>query len=351
MMIKKEKNTFTCIILIFVCLLSVLMVFNVSCKIFDSARSETEKTIEKGIEKEIVINEGMNLTQIAELMETNGIVDDALFFKLYVEEKNMEKKLLPGSYKLLTLSDYGEVLDAISGGPAIISYKLTIPEGFTVDQIAQRILSEIPNISSRDIDDNLIPRNYDYDFLKNDEIFIETLEGFLFPKTYEILQEYTLKNIIEMMLSQYQFETSSLDFTELSDRNLDYYDILIIASMIEREAYIPEERELISAVIHNRFEIGMSLGIDATLSYYLDKWDEPLTKSDLETDTPYNTRIYAGLPPTPICNPGLECIKAALSPADVDYLYYVVTDEENHKHSFSTTLEEHNQNISSTQNQ
>ena len=121
-----------------------------------------------------------------------------------------------------------------------------------------------------------------------------------------------------MMLSQYQFETSSLDFTELSDRNLDYYDILIIASMIEREAYIPEERELISAVIHNRFEIGMSLGIDATLSYYFDKWDEPLTKSDLETDTPYNTRIYAGLPPTPICNPGLECIKAALSPADVD---------------------------------
>lgn len=350
MMIKKGKNTFINIILISVCLLCILTVFNVSCKIFDSAPSKTEKTIEKGIEKEIVINEGMNLTQIAELLEANEIVDDALFFKLYVEEKNMEKKLLPGNYKLLTLSDYGEVLDAISGGPVIITYKLTIPEGFTVGQITERILGEIPNISSQDIDDNLIPQNYDYDFLKNDEIFVETLEGFLFPKTYEILQEYTLKNIIEMMLSQYQFETSSLDFTELSDRNLDYYDILIIASMIEREAYIPEERELISAVIHNRLEIGMSLGIDATLSYYLGKWEEPLTKSDLETDTPYNTRIYAGLPPTPICNPGIECIKAALSPADADYLYYVVTDEESHKHSFSTTLEEHNQNISSTQN-
>jgi UPF0755 protein len=293
----------------------------------------------------------MNLTQIAELLEENGIVDDALFFKLYVEDKKMEKKLLPGTYKLLTLSEYEDVLAAITSTPIVVSYKLIIPEGFTVDQITERITKEIPHINEKDISENLEPKNYNYDFLKKDEVFIDKLEGFLFPKTYEILQDYTLKNIIEMMLSQYQFETSGLDYSLMHNKGFDYYDILIIASMIEREAYIAEERELISAVIHNRLEIDMSLGIDATLSYYLDKWEEPLTQSDLETDTPYNTRIYSGLPPTPICNPGLECIKAAIFPAEVDYLYYVVTDQESHKHSFATTLEEHNQNINSTQNQ
>jgi UPF0755 protein len=105
---------------------------------------------------------------------------------------------------------------------------------------------------------------------------------------------------------------------------------------------------LISSVIHNRLKINMALGIDATLIYFLDKWDAPLTESDLKTDTPYNTRLYAGLPPTPICNPGLESIKAALNPAESDYLYYVITDAVSHKHSFSKTLAEHNENVNST---
>ena len=115
--------------------------------------------------------------------------------------------------------------------------------------------------------------------------------------------------------------------------------------MIEREAYVAEERELISAVIHNRLDINMSLGIDATLTYYLDKWNEPLTMSDLETDTLYNTRLYTGLPPTPISNPGISAIRAALNPADVDFLYYVVTDSEKGTHTFSKTYEEHNKLI------
>ena len=115
--------------------------------------------------------------------------------------------------------------------------------------------------------------------------------------------------------------------------------------MIDDEAYIPEERELISAVIHNRLDIGMILGIDATLTYYLGKWNEPLTESDLNTDTPYNTRLYTGLPPTPICNPGLASIMAALNPADVNYLYFVVTDSETHEHTFTDNYDEHIKNI------
>jgi UPF0755 protein len=206
----------------------------------------------------------------------------------------------------------------------------------------------LPFIVKADLDKALDPSNYNYDFLSYGNIRVENLEGFLFPKTYEVLPQYSAQNVIEMFLSQYQLETSSLDYKFAADNNFTAYDILKIASMIEKEAYLPEERPLISSVIYNRLKINMSLGIDATLTYFLDKWDSPLTESDLKTDTLFNTRLHTGLPPTPICNPGLESIKAAINPAQTDYLYYVVTDAENHKHSFSKSNAGQIKNIKST---
>jgi len=321
---------------------------SISCAVFQNNTEEVKSKVEKGLEVEVEIKEGMNLTQISDLLEEKGVIDNALLFKLYVEGKGLEKKLLPGTYVLKTLSEYDEVLKSITSGPEIITFKLVIPEGFTMKQIEERIKSELPFIDENELSKSFDVANYNYDFLKVNQEYVSSLEGFLFPKTYEVLQDYTAKNIIEMFLYQYQFETSSLDYSKMLKEGKSQYDILKIASMVEREAYIPEERTLISAVIHNRLNLNMPLGIDATLSYFLDKWDEPLTESDLKTDSPYNTRIYAGLPPTPICNPGIESIKAALEPADVDYLYYVVTDPISHKHSFASTLEEHNKNVSST---
>lgn len=336
-------------------LILVICVFLCACFVFFACNSKSEKNIktaesemQKGIDTEIEIKEGMNLTQISELLEEKQIVDSALFFKIYAKEQGLETKLIPGKYNLKTGSEYKEILDVITSGPEIVTFKLAIPEGFMVKQISERIIQELPFIDSADLENALKVEGYGYEFLKDKEIPVESLEGFLFPKTYEILPQYSAKNIVEMLLSQYQFETSSLDYKYAAGENLTPYDILKIASMIEKEAYIPEERTLISAVIYNRLKIDMALGIDATLTYFLDKWDEPLTESDLKTDTLFNTRIYAGLPPTPICNPGLESIKASLNPADVDYLYYVITDPVSHKHAFSKTLQEHNENINST---
>lgn len=337
---------------LFIFFIIILLFFSLmlmSCNLSTQKTSANVKTqIQKGIDVEVEIKEGMNLNQISEILEEKGIIDSALFFKIFVEEKGMETKLLPGKYNLKTGSEYKDVLNSISAGPAVVSFKLIIPEGFTVKQIEERINQEMPFIEKNDLQDALKAENYSYDFLKDGNIAVQSLEGFLFPKTYEILQQYTAKNIIEMFLSQYQFETSTLDYDTALDKNLTSYDILKIASMVEKEAYLPEERPLISAVIHNRLKINMALGIDATLAYFLDKWDTPLTESDLKTDTPYNTRLYAGLPPSPICNPGIDSIKAALNPADVDYLYYVITDPVNHKHTFSKTLEEHNKNVNNT---
>ncbi|MHB8277582.1 MAG: endolytic transglycosylase MltG [Candidatus Humimicrobiaceae bacterium] len=329
--------------------LLVLSLFFIACSSGSGLSGKTLKSeIQKGLDVEIEIIEGMNLTQVSSLLEEKAVVDNGLFFKVYAEEKGLEKKLIPGKYNLKTGSEYDDVLKVITSGPLVVTFKLAIPEGFMLKQVSERINGELPFIAKNDLEEAMKVENYSYDFLKDNNQPVQSLEGFLFPKTYEVIAQYTAKNVIEMFLSQYQLETSNLDYSAAADNNLTPYDILKIASMIEREAYLPEERPLISAVIHNRLKINMALGIDATLIYFLDKWDNPLTESDLKTDTPYNTRLYTGLPPTPICNPGLDSIKAALNPADADYLYYVVTDPVNHKHTFSKTLKEHNENVNST---
>jgi UPF0755 protein len=317
----------------------IILIFT-SC-IFDAPQAEEEEVIPAGQLVKVVIEPGMNLTQIAGILEEAGVVDSALLFRLFVQQKEKEKSLAPGEYDMITGSEYEEVLEMLTIGPPIVTYTVAIPEGYTIVDIIERYSSELSFITRADMEAAVRAENYNYDYLNG----LESLEGFLFPKTYELLADYGATDIVEMMLAQYQFETGDLDYSFADQKQFSRYDILKIASMIEREAYIPEERALISAVIHNRLDVGMPLGIDATLTYYLQKWDEPLTESDLETDNPYNTRIYAGLPPTPICNPGLASIIAALAPADVDYLYFVVTNSETHEHSFTNDYNEHLNNI------
>ncbi len=326
-------------------IISILAASVLNACIFDAAAPEEKSIVPAGQDVKIVIEEGMNLTGIAALLEEAGVVDNGLLFRLFVQQRGMEKNLAPGEYEMVTGSEYEEVLDIITAGPPVITYNVTIPEGFTITDIIEKYGSELSFITSDDMERAILIDNYDYDYLKG----LESLEGFLFPKTYEILAQYRASDIVEMMLAQYQLETGDLDYGQAQEKGLSRYDILKIASMVEREAYIPEERALISAVIHNRLDIGMTLGIDATLTYFLQKWDEPLTESDLATDTPYNTRIYAGLPPTPICNPGFASIAAALEPADVDYLYFVVTDSQTHEHSFTDDYNEHLENINNAE--
>ena len=319
----------------------IFILFLSSCFLPEQTAADEKDEIPSGLNVSITVEEGMTLQQIAELLESAGVVDNAFLFRLFVQQKEKERSLAPGIYQLVTGSEYGEVLDELVLGPPIVSYTVTIPEGYILEDIAARYSAELPFLDPVKMADAIMISNYDYEYLDG----ISSLEGFLFPKTYEIFLEYSPIDIIEMMLAQYQFETGDLDNAFAVENDLSKYDILIIASMIEREAYIPEERELISAVIHNRLAIDMALGIDAALSYFLKKWEEPLTVSDLETDSAYNTRLYAGLPPTPICNPGLASIIAALNPADASYLYYVVTDSETHEHSFADDYNEHLNNI------
>ncbi|MBU2562923.1 MAG: endolytic transglycosylase MltG, partial [Actinobacteria bacterium] len=303
-----------------------------------------KEIVPAGVEVEFEIKEGTALKEIASLLEEKGIIDNAFLFRLFVEQRGKEGSLIPGIYTIETNSEYEMVLDKIAAGTPVFTYKFTIPEGFTRKEIIEKVTQDVHFIEYEDMEEAVYNNNYDYDYLEG----ASSLEGFLFPKTYEITIDDSARKIVEKMLDQYRIETGSLDYSFADKNGFSHYEILIIASMIEKEAYVAEERGLISAVIHNRLDINMVLGIDATLCYGLDKWNEDLTNADKDIDFPYNTYMYAGLPPTPICNPGLASIEAALNPAAVDYLYFVVTDSEKHTHSFASTLEEHERNRNNT---
>ena len=167
-----------------------------------------------------------------------------------------------------------------------------------------------------------------------------SLEGFLFPATYEFLPKTTTRQLIQKQLAAFKRNWAKVDLTYAKSKNLSPYDVLIIASMVEKETLAPEERPLVAAVIYNRLKAGMPLGIDATIRYGLQvPGTESLRQSHLQTDTPYNTRLHTGLTPTPIANPGLASMQAAAHPKEVDYLFFVRKPDKVH-HFFTASESE-----------
>jgi len=172
-----------------------------------------------------------------------------------------------------------------------------------------------------------------------------SLEGFLFPATYEITDDTTAAQLVDEQLAAYDANTSQVSYAYAKSRNLTEYDVLILASMIEREVAVPRERPIVAGVMYNRLRAGMRLDIDATVQFALGEWKPELSASDLAIDSPYNTRRFPGLPPGPICNPGLDSIRAAARPANVPYVYYVARNDGSGRHFFATTPEEFEQDV------
>lgn len=236
---------------------------------------------------------------------------------------------------------------ATTASPPVL--KIIFPEGFTREQMAARV-GEVNRIAeeSRGITPLLSPGEYLAETKRSGlpaEFGAEgkrprSLEGFLFPATYEFTARTTSSDLVDLQLAAFDEAWRKVDLTYATDRNLTPYDVLVIASMIEGEVSVPKERRLVAAVIYNRLRQGMPLGIDATLRYGLGiPPDESISQSDLESKNPYNTRIHKGLPPTPINNPGLAAMKAAARPAKVDYLYYV-RKADCKTHFFTASFEE-----------
>jgi len=226
--------------------------------------------------------------------------------------------------------------------------KIIFPEGFTIDQMAERItaVNQIAR-EKRDVKPKL--REGEYRRLTRRSKLPgqlagdkkpRLLEGFLFPATYEFLPKTTTKQLVNKQLVAFNRAWDQLDLKYARSKNLTPYDVLIIASMVEKETLAPDERPKVAAVIYNRLKAGMTLGIDATLRYGLDiPPTESIRQSQLDSDNPYNTRKLTGLPPTPIANPGLASMQAAAHPAKVDYLFFARKPDKVH-HFFTADEDE-----------
>ena len=233
----------------------------------------------------------------------------------------------------LATSGGGSDNPAPSGPATLKTEDVTIPEGYTRSQIAD--VAKDAGLSG-DYEKAAAKAPKGFDIAKTGAPKDASLEGFLFPATYELEKGASVDDLVKDQLSAFDQNISQVDLKAAEQKNLTIYDVVTIASMIEREVQVPKERPLVAAVIYNRLAQGIPLGIDATLRYDLDNFDKPLTESDLQTDSPYNTRLVTGLPPTPIANPGLDSLKAAADPANVDYLYYVVKPGTCGEHFFTS---------------
>jgi hypothetical protein len=242
---------------------------------------------------------------------------------------------------------FAKVVDGIGGGdeqpagPAQLKVgEVLIPEGLDRRQIADEVKGEVKGDYLEAT--KKAPKGFPIDKYAPDGA--SSLEGFLFPATYELEKGASAGDLVDRQLDAFRDNIKAVDMSYAESKNLNVYDVLKIASMIEREIAVPKERKLASAVIYNRLAAGDTLGIDATIRYYLENYDEQLTESELDDpDNPYNTRVIPGLPPTPIGNPGLASIKAAANPAKSDAYYFVIKPGTCNEHTFVATTEEFEQ--------
>jgi UPF0755 protein len=284
----------------------------------------------------VKIPQGSSSGDIGDLLASRGVVESGFFFALRARLGGDRGKLRAGTYTLKKSMPYKDALAALTEAPkAAPTIDVTLPEGPSRRELAPRVREagvrgSYVKASAR----SSVLSSRTYGAPKG----TRGLEGFLFPDTYELRSRTaTARQLVDMQLRTFKREFGKVDLKRARRKHLSRYDVLIIASMIEREAQVPRDRRLISAVIYNRLARGIPLGIDATLRYRLNNWTKSLRESELNIDSDYNTRRRIGLPPTPIGNPGLASIQAAADPASAKYLFYVVKPCGNGAHAFSST--------------
>ena len=284
----------------------------------------------------VTIPAGSTAGEVGDILAAKGVIDSSFFFGLRTRVDGKRGDLKAGTFTLHRDMSYAAAIDALTKNPpAPVTVRVTIPEGRSIAEAAPLVRSQVTGsyVKAASRPPRTVSGLRAYGAPKG----TSTLEGFLFPATYELRPGATAQSLVDQQLAAFRRTFDPLDRKAAHRRGLTDYDILIIASMIEREAQVPKDRALISAVIANRLKQHIPLGIDATLRYRLNNWTKPLRQSELQTDSAFNTRLHQGLPPTPIGSPGLASIKAALSPAKVPYLFYVVKPCGNGAHAFSST--------------
>jgi UPF0755 protein len=288
------------------------------------------------------VAEGDSGSSVVDRLHEEGVVRCGMVSKWLLRRSGLESEIQAGPHELTTNMVPEDAFRALTvAPPSVPTVRLTIPEGYRLTQIAERVHEALEIREKRFL---AAATNGTWTLPPYLPKSVATTEGFLFPETYEFAEKGTKAgDVIGRLLQQFEVEAESLPWENAEELGLTPYEIVIVASMIEEEAKIAKERPVIAGVIYNRLREGMALGIDATLLYDDPTPDGQLSFSDLEYDSPYNTRLRVGLPPTPIASPGLASLEAALGPADTEYFYYVLCGEDG-RHAFGVTLADHEQN-------
>lgn len=277
---------------------------------------------------------------VAKQLKDAGIIKYKGLFELYCSVSHAKTKIDPGTYELSTNYDYRALVKKMQvGSGAMVTTKVTIPEGYTMEQIFHKLEDE--NVCSYDdLMDAAANYSYNYSFIDQSmQGDAKRLEGFLFPDTYEFYQGMQASSAINKFLENFHDRITAEMLEKADERGMTMQEVVTVASMIEKEAANDDERAMIAAVIYNRIAAGMPLQIDSTIMYVLPEHKDVLTVEDTKIDSPYNTYQNKGLPPTPIANPGLASLKATLSPASTQALYYAL-DAESGTHKFFTSYGE-----------
>lgn len=294
---------------------------------------ELTKPLKLNEEIEIYIPKGSSFSSIASTFKEKGIIRNELLFKVTGRILGIEKKARAGYYLITKDMTLIDILRKLLEGK-IIEYTLTIVEGDSLYEIAEKLSKINP-----DFETQLFDISSDKNFLKSLNIQGPSLEGYLFPATYSIPKGMELREIINMMVKKFWsvYDENLLERTKKMGWTVN--EVVTLASIIEKEAKLEEEKPIISAVYHNRLKLGMPLQADPTAIYGIKRFKDGVKKKDLLNRTPYNTYLIKGLPPGPIACPGLNSIKAALNPAKVSYLYFVARGDGSHE--FSSTYVKH----------
>jgi UPF0755 protein len=278
------------------------------------------------------IKEGTSLSRVVEDLERHGFIPSATALKIWAIYKGYSADIKAGEYRISPNMAPWAMLDIFRRGEVYL-HKVTIPEGSNLIQIAEILSRE--GVAAKD---ELIKKATDPDYAGRLGVASNTLEGYLFPDTYLFPKASHADSVLRVMVSRF-FEAIAPFKGRPLPLDMTMEEAVILASMVEKESAKPEERPIIAGVFINRLKKAMPLASDPTIIYNLENFDGNLRKADLERPSPYNTYRVKGLPPTPICSPGLESLRAAVAPAETDFLYFVSKNDGTHY--FSRTYEEH----------
>lgn len=340
------RSAFAVVLSIAVLVGGGLFVFDKAEDAWVSWRTEDDFAGEGGDEVVVIVPVGASITQIGDVLVESGVIKSTGTFRKVAAKNPDSAGLQPGRYTLLEELPAESALEMMLDPENLKVLRVTLPEGFTVGRqwtyIEDQLAEEGIEITRDDLAAGVVPAELDLPVWSRGKV-----EGFMFPDTYQVGEPVNALRIFRTQVDRFKDVADEIGFVEGAQTlGMDPFDVLTIASIIEREVNQEEYRPMVSAVIHNRLATGMPLQMDSTVHYALQDFGKVTTTSeDRAVDSPYNTYRYTGLPPGAISNPGRAALEAAAKPSDIDSLFFVTVDLDTGETRFASTLEEHEANV------